>query len=241
MKPTDNQTNRTTIIDGLPLKTWWATLLVLPLSVRLIHWLVNKTTISPNTITVIGLSLRLLTAALFAVGTPETLMGGALAYIAAYVCDCSDGAVARITGKTSEFGRYLDHVSDLAGDIIILLALAWSQHCINQPWLWAMVFMHVAECYISYLSGFVLASHNGTLGDVAPLRWFNRYRSWFFRRNLKSFLSFPDYTALVFVICPLLGVAAVGLHWGFYLLLAVCLYTVLSTFASIHSVEKRFP
>ena len=241
MKKVKTEISHTDIEAGLPLKTWWATILVLPISVRLIAYLVNRTDISPNTITVIGLSLRLLTALLFVMATPTAMFAGAMAYIAAYICDCSDGAVARIIGKTSEFGRYLDHVSDLVGDILILFALSWSQQLITQPWIWAMAFMHIAECYISYLSGFVLKSHVGSLGNFVLLRLFNRYRNWFFKRNLKSFFSFPDYTAAVFVIFPRMGLAEDGLKIGFWFLLLIIIYTVKSTFVSIHSEVKQFP
>ena len=233
--------SETEIKSKLPLKTWWAMLLVLPLSVRLIRFVVNHTSWSPNMITVAGVLLRLATAVLFLVATPLTLIFGALAYVAAYVCDCTDGAVARLTGKTSDFGRYLDHVSDLLGDIFILLALAYSQGLISAPWILAMVFMHVVECYNSYLSGFAMSSHVGVLGDFILFRWFNRYRTWFFERNMKSFFSFPDYTAFVFVLCPLLGIPSFGLLIGFYVLLVICFYTILSTFVSVHTSIRQFP
>ena len=225
----------------LPLKTWWAMLLVLPVSVRAIQFVVNRTSLSPNLITIFGLLLRLVTAGLFLSAGRIELAAGALCYVAAYVCDCTDGAVARLTGKTSEFGRYLDHISDLLGDILILLALSWSQNLISAPWIWAMVFMHIAECYISYLCGFILKNHEGGLSTFILFRWFNRYRSWFFSRNLKSFFSFPDYTALVFVVFPLLGLPSLGLQVGFYFLLIIVLYTVKSTFVSIHTDVKQFP
>lgn len=233
--------NQADIKSRLPLKTWWAMLLVLPLSVRLICFIVNRTSWSPNMITLSGLLLRLSTAVLFFLATPLTLMLGALAYIAAYVCDCTDGAVARLTGKTSELGRYLDHISDLLGDVLILLALVWSQDLIFAPWIWAMVFMQVAECYISYLNGFIIIHHEGGLDNFVLFRWFNRYRTWFFNRNIKSFFSFPDYTAFVFVLCPLLGIPAFGLQIGFYALLVICFYTILSTFVSVHTSIRQFP
>ncbi|SEA65028.1 CDP-alcohol phosphatidyltransferase [Desulfuromusa kysingii] len=231
----------TDVVSKLSLRTWWGLLLVLPLSVKLTRFIVNRTSWSPNTITVVGIGLRLSTAALFLWATPLSLIIGALTYIAAYVCDCTDGTVARLTGKTSEFGRYLDHVADLLGDILILLVLASAQNLISMPWIWAMVFMHVVECYISYMTGFALKQHHGEMGNFVLFRWFNLYRQWWFRRNLKSFLSFSDYTALVFVLFPLLGLPALGLIIGFWLLLVVVLYTVLSTFVSLHTSVKQFP
>jgi len=225
----------------LPLKTWWATVFILPVSRRLIYLLVNKTNLSPNVITVVGLLLRLITALLFFLGWPLAYSVGALLYCLAYVCDCTDGAVARLTGNMSELGRYLDHISDLVGDLLILAALATSQGEFFSSWIWAMAFMHIAECYISYLVGFVLNCHEGTLGAVKVVGWFNQYRQWFFSRNFKSFLSFSDYTGLVFVVFPLFGFPALGLQVGFYLLLCVVCYTVLSTFVSVHSGVRLFP
>lgn len=61
-----------------------------------------------------------------------------------------------------------------------------------------------------------------------------------FWENLKSFFSFPDYTALVFVVCPLIGVPALGLSVGFYFLLTIVLYTVMATFVTIHTDEVFF-
>lgn len=225
----------------LPLKTWWAILLVLPLSRRLIYFIANQTNWRPNAVTLAGLFLRILSALLFLWGTQESFFIGALAYISAYVCDCTDGAVARLTGQTSELGRYLDHVSDLIGDILILLALAWSQQMLFQPFVWAMVLLHAAECYTSYLAGFALKQHTGQLGYVSLLRWFNVYRNWWFKRNIKSFFSFPDYTAIIFVLFPLLGMPSVGIRIGFWFLLLVYAYTLISTFAAIHSDTKQFP
>lgn len=164
-----------------------------------------------------------------------------MAYYLAYVCDCADGTVARLTGQSSELGRYLDHVADLVGDVVILAALAWSQQMLLTPMVLSMLFMHVAECYISYLAGFALGQSLEPGTDLVLFRLANRYRNWWFSRNIKSFISFPDYNAVVFVFCPLLGIPATGLRIGFGLLIVICVYTIFSTFVSIHCGVKRFP
>ncbi len=233
--------NRYDIEAVLPLKTWWATLLVLPLSIRLIEIIVNRTRIKPNTITFIGVIFRMITALCFFLGSEKGLAAGAFSYVAAYVMDCTDGAVARLTGQKSEFGRYLDHVSDLLGDIVILLALGWSLHVLTTVWLWAMICIHLAESYISYLTGFVLQYHKGSLGSLTALKRFNLYRNFFFKRNLKSFFSFPDYTAVVFVFFPIFGLPALGLQLGCYFLVIIAVYTIISSFTAIHTDLKFFP
>ena len=69
----------------------------------------------------------------------------------------------------------------------------------------------------------------------------NKYRDWWFSQNIKSFISFPDYNAFVFVVMPILGLPERGIKIGFYLLLVICSYTVFSTFVSIHSGRRYFP
>ncbi|BCA80206.1 CDP-alcohol phosphatidyltransferase family protein [Desulfuromonas sp. AOP6] len=226
---------------AMSLKTWWALLFIYPLARRLTVLIVNRTRLTPNQITFFAMGLRGVTLLCFLQGERWALIGGALAYYLAYVCDCTDGTVARITGQTSELGRYLDHVADLVGDVVILLVLAGSQGLLGTPMIFGMMFMHVAESYISYLSGFAIATEKSDKPSFALFTLVNRYRRWWFDKNIKSFFSFPDYTAFIFVLFPLLGRPAAGLHIGFYLLLLIVFYTVFSTFVSIHTGERRFP
>lgn len=225
----------------MSLKTWWALPMIQPLSRHLVVLVINRTSLTANHVTAMAIVLRLVTFFCFLLASRSLLVVGAVSYFFAYVCDCADGTIARMKNESSELGRYLDHVSDLVGDICILGALSWSQNLFMEPWVWAMAFMHIAECYMSYLAGFVIDGHEGGLNDFALFRRFNHYRQWFFAKNLKSFFSFPDYTALVFVFCPLLGVPALGLSVGFYFLLTIVLYTVLATFVTIHTDEVLFP
>jgi phosphatidylglycerophosphate synthase len=229
------------VTEKLVLRSWWASVAVLPLSNRLILLVINHTRISPNQITLTALFLRLFTAGCFITGDRVWLVAGALCYHLAYVCDCADGTVARLTGQTSELGRYLDHVADLLGDLLILAALSWSLGLLTTPMIIAMLFMQVAECYISYLAGFAIAPKHEPKSSNGLFNLFNCYRDWWFRKNIKSCPSFPDYCAFVFVICPLFNRAETGLRIGFFFLLFVCLYTVLSTFVSIHTGRRYFP
>lgn len=184
---------------AMSLKTWWALLCIYPLARHLTVFIVNRTRITPNQITFAAMGLRLVTAVCFFSGTRLGLIAGALTYYLAYVCDCTDGTVARIQRQASELGRYLDHVADLVGDILILASLAWSQGLLLTPMLLGMIFMHVAECYMSYQAGFAMSSENRGQSSFVLFGLVNRYRHWWFNRNIKSFFSFPDYTALVFV------------------------------------------
>jgi len=226
---------------AMSLKTWWALLCIYPLARPLTVWIVNRTRISPNQITFAAMGLRLTTAICFFTATRWGLVVGALTYLIAYVCDCTDGTVARLKQQSTELGRYLDHVADLVGDFLILAILAWTQNLLFSPIVLGMLFMHIAECYISYLAGFALPEKHEPKATNFIFDYVNKYRDWWFLQNIKSFISFPDYNAFVFVVMPMLGLHELGIKIGFYLLLVICSYTVFSTFVSIHSGRRYFP
>jgi phosphatidylglycerophosphate synthase len=233
--------------ERLVLRSWWASFGVLPLANRLVVLVCNYTELTPNQITAVSSALRLVSALCFLGGNGWGLVAGALCFYLAYLVDCVDGPVARLKGKTSTFGRYFDHLSDLVGDILILAALAYGQGLFITPLVLGMIFMHIAESYISYLANLTLDSRRG--GEIqpkdrpqpGPLGWFGKYRQFFFTRNFKSFFSFPDYEALTFLVFPLANLPAKGIQAGFYILLGTTLYTVFSSFISIHDGERTFP
>lgn len=79
--------------------------------------IVAKTNLSPNAITVIGLALNLVVAAVISTG--NLLLGGALLLVAG-AFDVVDGAVARATNQVSRFGSFFDSTMDRYADAVIL-------------------------------------------------------------------------------------------------------------------------
>jgi len=225
----------------LVLKSWHASFFVLPVAKKLILFFSNNRILTPNQITLAALFFRISAAILFLCNSHIYMIAGGISYYIAYLFDCVDGSVARLTNQASELGRYLDHVSDLAGDLLILFSLAYSQDMLFTFTVSGMAFFHIAESYISYLAGFALKSNNNIAANSGILNLFNKYRKWWFDKNYKSFISFPDYTFFVFIIMPILGMPKNGLKIGFFLLSAIVLYTMFSTFVSLHTKEKRFP
>ena len=222
------------------LRSWWVILLHKYFSMKLLQFVINKHNITPNQLTFISIFFRFLTFISFIHISKFSLIAGGIFYFIAYGFDCIDGTLARLTGKTSNLGRYLDHVSDLVGDILILIALASSLNMLFTPMVLGMILMHLAESYISYIAGFAIEKNTGQ-SQFFIFKIINSYRNWWFKRNYKSFLSFPDYTAFVFILMPILNLPEKGLEIGFYLLLIIICYTIFSTFVSIHTGEKRFP
>lgn len=57
--------------------------------------------------------------------TQEALFAAGLVYLFFSAVDLLDGAVARATGKASEYGAVLDAVLDRASEALIIVACAW--------------------------------------------------------------------------------------------------------------------
>ncbi len=75
---------------------------------------------TPNSITLLGFVVCVAGAALTALGWP--LYGG-IVFLAGSVLDLFDGALARLTGKTSPFGALLDSVFDRLGEAALFVGL----------------------------------------------------------------------------------------------------------------------
>ena len=77
--------------------------------------------ISPNAVTYLGLVLTIGVAVLVALG--EIRWAG-LAYVFAALCDALDGTLARVSGKGSRFGAFLDSTIDRFEESIVFLGLS---------------------------------------------------------------------------------------------------------------------
>lgn len=79
-----------------------------------------RTPITPNMLTLFGLVLNAVVAYLLATGH---LVAGGLMLVGASLFDMLDGALAKITGRVSDFGAFLDSVVDRYSEAIVLLGL----------------------------------------------------------------------------------------------------------------------
>ncbi len=83
-----------------------------------------RTAVTPNTITLAGMSLGLLGAALLAMGGYAAQLAGALLFLLCVVVDGVDGEVARLKLQESTFGHYLDLVTDNIVHVAVFLGMA---------------------------------------------------------------------------------------------------------------------
>ena len=91
--------------------------------VRLVSW------VSPDVLTIIGLALNGVACAFFAMAgghdyrSPALLRTGGLVALLASVFDMLDGRVARLRGRPTQFGAYLDSTMDRYSDMVLYLGL----------------------------------------------------------------------------------------------------------------------
>ena len=94
------------------------------ISLRISRWLVRRTHLRPNHITIIGTCTGLLAAALLAVGTYWAGVAGTLLFLCTTIIDGCDGEVARLTFRESSFGQKFDVITDNIVHVAIFIGLA---------------------------------------------------------------------------------------------------------------------
>ncbi len=117
----------------------------------LIHPLLD-TRVTPNMITTVGLLAGLGAIVCYALGDSLVHLGAAL-FMAAYVIDHADGELARLTGKTSEFGHYYDLIVDglVVGGVFVAMGLGLQDQMWAVPPAWLGVIAGISIALIFVL------------------------------------------------------------------------------------------
>jgi len=99
---------------------------VIPWDIRLaraLAWPLRHTPLTPNALTTIGLGCSVLAAWLMASGgAGRAALGGGFFMLGVFI-DHLDGEFARLTGMTSRFGHYYDHVAAGLGYVSLFVGL----------------------------------------------------------------------------------------------------------------------
>ena len=82
-----------------------------------------STGLSPNFWTVVGLAFALVSALVYGLGIEYGLIIGGVLLLVSGFFDMVDGQVARVTGKTSKKGEYLDSMFDKISEVAIFLGI----------------------------------------------------------------------------------------------------------------------
>lgn len=95
-----------------------------------------KTSITPNTVTIIATIMGLLSGMLIALG--KIYEGVAVLFIS-QILDCTDGDLARITGRVTRLGAFIDRVFDRFVDAAIIIGIV----ALSPERLWLAGFMAI--------------------------------------------------------------------------------------------------
>ncbi|GIU46642.1 hypothetical protein TUM3794_39630 [Shewanella colwelliana] len=160
-----------------------------------------KIGLSPNAISFLSFILLFLGCFLITTGNEMSLWFSLLALQLSYICDCSDGVVARFTKTSSNFGGYLDIFLDRVGGAIFLATLSYFAFAVlgvDNVFLFSsslllFYFYHLSATFRPYyfpeLKGYM--KRKGSEGSVMPL--------------LKAFVKFTyefiDSGIFYFVMC----------------------------------------
>ena len=82
-----------------------------------------STGLSPNFWTIVGLVFALISAIVYGMGIEFGLIIGGVLLLVSGFFDMVDGQVARVTGKTSQKGSYLDSMFDKIAEVAIFLGI----------------------------------------------------------------------------------------------------------------------
>jgi CDP-diacylglycerol--glycerol-3-phosphate 3-phosphatidyltransferase len=111
--------------------------------------LLNRTGITPITVTLLGVAGNVLAAYLVARGNVSL---GGLVMLIAWPIDALDGTMARLRGEASDWGAFVDSVSDRYSELMVLGGLLYYFATIDQHLLGVVTFAAAAgSVMVSYV------------------------------------------------------------------------------------------
>jgi phosphatidylglycerophosphate synthase len=104
------------------------------LSVHVTRWVLTRTALRPNEITLVSFAIGLGAAAAFAATSPFVVALGLLAFHVHVLLDYVDGEVARCRNETSTSGAYLDLITDrITFPLLVFCAAVGAFRALGDP------------------------------------------------------------------------------------------------------------
>lgn len=192
-------------------------LFILPLARRLSLFIVNRTNLTPNTITICSFIFIPFAAICYGYGNYYGLLFGAFFFEINYLFDCVDGTVARIKKLGTPLGAFLDPMLDRWRMVILTLALSYGQYqAAGNILVVYLLFMYLGMNNLILFTrsaqekALSKMERGSTLGvDLARATMDSGLLAWWFRktedRNIMPYYHDIELDALVFVVGPVLN------------------------------------
>lgn len=181
------------------LEDWLNAAIVHPLSYRLAR-LLQPTGVTPNMVSVLGVFVILLAAIVYTqLDWPVGAAAGFALHLLWHVVDGADGDLARLTGRSSANGEFVDGVCDYIGHIVLYIAFAVALAPTLGGWAWALIVVaggaHIAQnnhheslrrTYLWWAYGVPWLRQSDDRDDVRlrETSWFNYVFGWMVRDYL---------------------------------------------------------
>jgi len=123
--------------------------------------------ISPNVLTITGLALNGVACTLFALSggkdyaRPDLLQLGGLVALVASIFDMLDGRVARLRGRETSFGAYLDSTMDRYSDMVLFMGLLVLYARVDRT-------PHMVLCWAAAFGGFMTSYARARAESLIP-------------------------------------------------------------------------
>ena len=137
-------------------------------AVRLLY----PTSVTPNQITVLSLIFGLASAGFYISETPNALVWGAVFLYGKVFLDNVDGNLARVRGKTSRFGRFLDSLADFLVTVLVYIAITvYLVRATGMPEYWILGLLGLVICFLqSSFFVFYLVNYTSRVGSYEKNR-----------------------------------------------------------------------
>ncbi|RVX47421.1 CDP-alcohol phosphatidyltransferase-like enzyme [Nonomuraea polychroma] len=112
----------------------WAGVLYMRRLSIYVTWLMTKTPVTPNQLTWVMTLAGIAAGVVLALPGLWAVVAAALLVQVYLLLDCSDGELARWTGKTSLVGVYLDRVGAYFTEAALLVGLGWRASAVMPDW-----------------------------------------------------------------------------------------------------------
>ena len=123
--------------------------------------------ISPNVLTIVGLGLNGVACTLFALSggkdyaRPDLLRLGGLVALVASIFDMLDGRVARLRGRETTFGAYLDSTMDRYSDMVLFMGLLVLYARVDKT-------PHMVLCWVAAFGAFMTSYARARAESLIP-------------------------------------------------------------------------
>lgn len=117
----------------------------------------KKTKLSPNYLTLLSMISGITAGIFFSYGDYKGLLYGVVALAITNILDCADGQLARLTGKSSRFGKTLDGIADIVTYVSIYTGVSYHlfvNNCSAGIFVYGFVSMMFMFLHIIYFDHF---------------------------------------------------------------------------------------